>query len=306
MVQPHTASPGQIIPSEGTNDNFTALSDGTGATDDNSLRLYRAEIYPGAFIANSGGGVWSLVSGLNGAMTAATIYITTSGIMRRISLAQITSRAFTASKDTWISVNGDGTINYDEQTNGATPPAAPTGYSMLAKVVTDGSGITTIWSLMGRSAGEIARTTLQTAGDTITLPNLPAYKYMRIIANLKNSGALTVIWRFNNDSGTNYSSRYSSNGAADTTAASATSMFGSTGSFHIRSVMDIQNEATSEKSASFKNLLLNTVGAANIPGRDEGMGKWSNTTNAISRIDCINTNTGDFAVGSEVAVFGWN
>lgn len=226
--------------------------------------------------------------------------------MRRVSLASITSHAFTASKDTWVSVNSSGAYNYDEQTNGATPPAPPTGYSMLAKIVTDGSGITSIWSLMGRSAGEIARTTLQTAGDTITLANLPAYKYMRIIANLKNSGALTVIWRFNNDSGTNYSSRYSSNGAADTTAASATSLFGSAGSYHIRSVMDVQNEATSEKSVSWKNLAMNSVGAANIPGRDEGMGKWSNTSNAISRIDCINTNTGDFAVGSEVAVFGWN
>jgi hypothetical protein len=276
-------------------------------TDDNSLRLYRAEVYGGAFVANSGGGVWSTVSALNGAMTAANIYLTGSGIMRRVAVPQITSHAFTASKDTWISVNTDGTINYDEKSNGATPPAAPTGYSMLAKVVTDGSGITSIWSMIGRSAGELARTVLQTAGDVITLPNLPAFRYLRLISNIKNSGgSITVTWRFNSDSGTNYSSRYSSNGGADTTAASATSMYGNAGNYHVRGLMEIQNEATAEKSIAFRYLAMNTVGAGNIPGRDEGMCKWSNTADQITRIDALNGGAGDFAVGSEVAVFGWN
>ena len=71
-MQPHTASPGAVVPSEGTNENYDALSTGEGDVDNNRLQLFRGETMPN-FIKT--GLVWSTVSGLDGGMTAGTAYV---------------------------------------------------------------------------------------------------------------------------------------------------------------------------------------------------------------------------------------
>jgi hypothetical protein len=157
------------------------------------------------------------------------------------------------------------------------------------------------WELLGR-------TTLSSAGDTITVNNLPARTYLRIIVAALPSGAIRTSYRFNNDSGNNYASRQSSNGAADTTVTSQPEIFfdSTPGTSSIFVDAQVLNIATQEKLVIAHTAERNTTGAANAPTRRESVGKWANTANQITRVDIINTGAGDFAIGSEVIVLGRN
>lgn len=87
---------------------------------------------------------WSATSGLVGAMTAGLIYFNYSGVMLPVVPASIASKAFTASKDTYVFVDMAGAFTYTEQTNNAVPPAYPANAVLLAIVVTNGSAITSV------------------------------------------------------------------------------------------------------------------------------------------------------------------
>lgn len=148
----HTFSPTTKIESAKVNENFTDLSTGDADIDNNRLQLYRGDT---CYDHVKSGLVWSLSSGLNGTMTTGIAYVTSpTGLSVRLSVAAIASRAFTASKDTYVDLAYDGTIYYTEVANGAT-----TGFGLsanrvrLAKVVTNGSTITSVqksdWDAMG-------------------------------------------------------------------------------------------------------------------------------------------------------------
>jgi len=55
-----------------------------------------------------------------------------------------TPKVFTASKDTYLYIQTNGTFYYDEQANGASDPGARTNAARLAKIVTDGTEITSV------------------------------------------------------------------------------------------------------------------------------------------------------------------
>lgn len=91
------------------------------------------------------GGIWSLTSGLNGAMTALAAYI--NGYKN--TLAAIAARAFTINKDTYIDILKDPSTHafsvvYTEVANGAAAPALAANSIRLAKVITNGSTITSV------------------------------------------------------------------------------------------------------------------------------------------------------------------
>ncbi len=91
------------------------------------------------------GGVWSLASGLNGTMTALAAYI--NGYKN--TLAAIATRAFTINKDTYVDLLKDPSTHafsvvYTEVANGAAAPALAANSIRLAKVVTNGSTITSV------------------------------------------------------------------------------------------------------------------------------------------------------------------
>jgi hypothetical protein len=72
---------------------------------------------------------------------------------------------------------------------------------------------------------EIGRTTLGTAGDTITVSSLAARKYLRLIFTLlPTGGTIAGIYRFNGDSAANYAYVYAQDGAGDTGGFSQTSL----------------------------------------------------------------------------------
>lgn len=151
---------------------------------------------------------------------------------------------------------------------------------------------------------ELGRTTLGVAGDTVTVSGLATRKYLKVLFIGLNSGALTNTFSFNNDrAGTTYTWRKDSSGA-ETNFTSNPFVVIDSGSFNISAVMDIVNIATQEKPYLMQSLPMNSVGAGNTPGRIFLGGKWSNTSNAISRIDFVNTGAGDYAAGTELIVLG--
>ncbi len=168
-------------------------------------------------------------------------------------------------------------------------------------------------SAIGQGYLEIARTTLSSAGDTITVSSIPNYKYLRLVVYLyANGGTLAGhLLRFNNDSGNNYADRYSVNGSADVTTTTTNGIVYRPGTVHSGglsiSISDIINIATLEKYGTMFHAGAGTLGVANAPGRLEGALKWVNTSVVISRIDIINiAGTGDFGIGSEIVVYGKN
>lgn len=97
---------------------------------------------PTSFMANfvASGGIWSQDSGLDGDMTALIFYI--DGQVYTVDA--VAGYGFTASKDTYIDVGADGTLDYTAEVNDDPAPALAAGHIRLAKVVTDGSGITDV------------------------------------------------------------------------------------------------------------------------------------------------------------------
>lgn len=152
---------------------------------------------------------------------------------------------------------------------------------------------------------EIGRTTLGSAGDTITINSIPARRFLMVLFDLP-SGGTTIVprVRFNNDTGNNYSWRMETDGAADSTAVSQAFLgIASSTTGNVTGFLYITNVAALGKSVKFLATRWNGS-AANAPGRDEGSGGWGNTTNQITRIDVINGGAGDFAIGSSVVVLG--
>lgn len=103
---------------------------------DNTLPLFPAQFND--FLEPTGG-VWSQTSGLTGAMTAGNIWY--DGV--RYPISAIASKLFTASKDTYIDINPvTDTATYIEVANDGTVPALTADSVRVARVITDGSGIT--------------------------------------------------------------------------------------------------------------------------------------------------------------------
>lgn len=170
------------------------------------------------------------------------------------------------------------------------------------KIDFGGAGVGVWWE-------EVGRTTLSVAGDTISVTGIAARKYLKILISLVNTGgSLTNTLRFNNDSANNYTLRYSDDGAAHTTSGSQSgiALFVAAQGFPFWATLDVVNILANEKQLFGVVIGQNTAGAANVPGVREHFDKWANTAAQISRVDVINTGTGDYAIGSEVIVLGHN
>ncbi len=157
---------------------------------------------------------------------------------------------------------------------------------------------------------EIGRDTLGIAGDTIDVSSLADKRYLMILHHaIATGGSVVSSERYNADSGSVYSGRFSVNGAADGTEVSQTGMqdVGITTGLESFQVEYVGNLAAEEK-LSIKQMGDNSTGtgAANAPRRIQRVNKWAETTNPIDQVQNINADTGDFAIGSETVVLGWD
>jgi len=167
-----------------------------------------------------------------------------------------------------------------------------------------------VGSLTSPSVGgwvELARTTLGSAGDTISVASLPDKRYYMIISSKLVSGNATHQFILNNDTGSNYAIRYSGDGGAEYAGASLSNInfdpANATNSFHVG---HIANLSSKEKIGIHHLVNENTAGSATSPRRSEFVSKWANTSSSMNRIDLKNTDSGNFDTGSEIVVLGWD
>lgn len=175
--------------------------------------------------------------------------------------------------------------------------------SIPAQAINFGGAGTGVWW------EEIGRTTLGSAGDTITITGLASSKYLKIVYNGIPSGSLDVILRFNNDSGNNYAFLYADNFGSGTNLGNQSSIpldGGAPTAYRVSAICELVNVAAQEKVGMVHAISNNLNGAGNTPALLEVAFKWANTSSAITRVDMINVGSGDFAVGSEVVVLGHN
>ena len=141
--------------------------------------------------------------------------------------------------------------------------------------------------------------------DVITVDNLEAKKHLMIQVKIIPSGDANNILRFNNDSGSNYARRRQEDGGSDGTAVSQTGINWERDYTELGfATINVINEASKEKLAIHESVTNNGNGAGNAPKRAELVYKWANTSNAITRVDMVNTQSGSYAEGSEVTVYG--
>lgn len=166
------------------------------------------------------------------------------------------------------------------------------------------------WASTGAGAGiwweELGRTTLASAGDTITVSALPARKYLRVQINtFPTGGSGNPVLQFNGDTGNNYAFRYS-NGDTSTASTSGPNISASAGASNgdTSATFDVVNVAARVKQVIGITSDTSGASAANAPGTRWVVGKWVNTSSQINRVDITNLGSGDFAIGSEVVVLG--
>ncbi len=133
-------------------------------------------------------------STLLASMTAGVVYV--SGV--RATVSAITSRAFTASKDTYIDVDSTGAITYTEVANNAASPALSAGNVRIGIIVTGGTSIATANSVnQGQEdrvlpiASSIPYAVTDSLGNLIC-PRDPNRKILGYRQTVANQGSITT------------------------------------------------------------------------------------------------------------------
>ena len=155
---------------------------------------------------------------------------------------------------------------------------------------------------------EVGRTTLGTAGDTISVGSLSDKRYYMVLGDIKPSGNVYTRTWLNGDTGTNYSTRYSGNGDADATITSTNDTVTNKGTDTTPyfTVQYFANLSSKEKLWINHSAEQQTAGAGTAPERMESVNKWSNTSNPISTIQQTNEASGDLASDTELVVLGYD
>jgi len=143
-------------------DSFSNQIPASAMQDSGNLENFRADAKI-SFIPS--GLIWSATTGLAAGMTSGEYY-SNSGIL--LPITAITSRTFTASRDTYVSIAQNGSIAYSEVTNGAAQPSLPSNSNWLAKVVTNGSAVTGVTDM--RQTAPIASHNVDFANMSVASP----------------------------------------------------------------------------------------------------------------------------------------
>lgn len=156
----------------------------------------------------------------------------------------------------------------------------------------------------------IATTTLGSATNTVTFSSIAGtYTDLVVISSFTvSSDSANVIVRFNNDSGTNYSSTRiegtgttaSSNRGTNATSLGVESNIGSDDTSPSTFIFNVMNYSN---STTYKTMLTRTNAAVGTyPGLTAQVGLWRSTS-AINRIDIIQGGV-NFKAGSTFTLYG--
>jgi len=150
---------------------------------------------------------------------------------------------------------------------------------------------------------ELDRDTLGADGDVMTVNPANKRLYQCLIHRIQ-SGSSSLKLTCNNDTETNYTRRNSVNGEADGTGTSKSSIGMNFDDPDVFANLYVSNYSSKEKLLIGHTSELGAAGAGNAPARHEFVGKWANTTDAISEIDITNDGAGSYASGSEFVILG--
>ncbi len=147
-------------------------------------------------------------------------------------------------------------------------------------------------------------TTLGSAGDTITVSGFTSNEFIQILTHSPASGADKKL-KFNNNGNPVYARSYSDNGASDQTSINHSNIAHSTLLTDEFLIGYVVNKSGEEKLLMTHTVASNTSGATNAPARLELVGKFVPSPDAdITRVDEINTHTGDLEADSNLTVIG--
>jgi len=154
---------------------------------------------------------------------------------------------------------------------------------------------------------ELDRATLNSAGDILDTGTFAAKdNLMLLIIGYKSGNAQIEELRFNADDDDNYAARSSEDGGNEFTEVSRDFIeLGIDSDDDEFAVLHIRNIANSEKLVighTVTNQSGNDAGTA--PKRLEVVGKWTNTSNQITRVTITNPHNGDLNTDSELIVLG--
>ena len=143
------------------------------------------------------------------------------------------------------------------------------------------------------------------SADVLDSGTFTAKKYLWIQAFMEQDGGIiSGVLNFNNDTGSNYARRRSSNGGSDGTETSHTSIDIRGGDPQNRfENLFIINNASKEKLV-IGNMMVTTAGAGNAPNRTEYVAKWANTSNQITSVKWTNGDAGSYGTSSIIKVWG--
>jgi len=142
------------------------------------------------------------------------------------------------------------------------------------------------------------------SGSSWTSGTFTAKKYLWV-QFYTEGGAGSSYFRFNGDSANNYANRYSINGGSDSTIASQPeSYLGAIDGLSFHNLFIINN-ASNEKLFTHQRVSRSSAGAGTAPTRNEGAGKWANTSNQITSITVTTAGGGNLTAGN-MKVWGSN
>ena len=153
---------------------------------------------------------------------------------------------------------------------------------------------------------EIGRKTVGTAGKTIDVSGLDNKRYYMILTDAQvTGGTMQMNHRIGTGSYANsgYSHRRSDNGGTDATVNTANEMAmeNLTSAYPRFTVSYLSNTAGKEK-LNIGTLVADDSGA---PERSQCVNKWTGTTD-VNQIQAVTEATGNFAVGAEIVILGWD
>jgi len=151
-----------------------------------------------------------------------------------------------------------------------------------------------------------------TSGSSFNTGTFAAKKYLWIQYYTTCASSHFNKFQFNGDTAGNYASRVSYDGPGGGTvtndtfgwSTTTTDRSGSTFPLAVANIFMINNASNEKLGISHGVWFTNTeTGAANAPHRTESVGKWTNTSNQITRIDITNA-VGNNYTGGQIKVWG--
>ena len=153
---------------------------------------------------------------------------------------------------------------------------------------------------------EVGRFTASGAVSSMPVTSLSDKRYYMYLSHYTSNADGQRI-EINSDTGSNYSQRFSTNGASDSTGINQSNIVAGYGGSGLEefNVGYIANKSDKEKLTQTFASSYGASGAGTAPNRRECTGKWANTSAAISSFD-FKPATSTFQSGAEVVVLGWD